>query len=251
MTEEQRFLFDLHGYIVVPGVLDAARVRRMLTTMEEEMAKSPPDDADDWRFYNFLRWNDDYRNLIDESVMLPILMALLGSRFRLDHAYGMASRAAVRTDHPDERLHHQSGMFDSGCYYVSHGERIHNGLTVVSYSLTDIEPGAGGFCCIPGTHKSLAKTPRHLYQRDNNPLVKQIPQKAGDALIFTEALTHGTWPWTNPNGQRRSVLMKYSPGYMRWAQKTIDADIEGLTDRQRLLLQGPSVGQRKGIELDA
>ena len=36
--------------------------------------------------------------------------------------------------------------------------------------------------------------PRRLFLIEGNPLVRQIPQKAGEALIFTEALTHGTWP---------------------------------------------------------
>jgi hypothetical protein len=47
---------------------------------------------------------------------------------------------------------------------------MYNGLTAVAYNLTDVNPGEGGFGCIPGSHKS----------------------KAGTAIIFTEALTHGT-----------------------------------------------------------
>ena len=34
MTDEQRFLFDLQGYLVVPEVLDAATVSRMLAEMD-------------------------------------------------------------------------------------------------------------------------------------------------------------------------------------------------------------------------
>ena len=124
---------------------------------------------------------------------------------------------------------------------------MHNGLVVVSYSLTDIEPGAGGFCCIPGSHKAQYSMPEKWYQLDDNPLVQQIPQRAGDAVIFTESLTHGTWPWSDPNAQRRSVLMKYTPHYMQWANNPMNADIEGLTERQKFILQGPYVNQRQTV----
>jgi ectoine hydroxylase-related dioxygenase (phytanoyl-CoA dioxygenase family) len=90
--------------------------------------------------------------------------------------------------------------------------------------------------------------PGHLFQIDGNPLVRQVPQKAGDVVIFTEALTHGTWPWTDPNGQRRSVLLKYAPHYMQWGQKPMDADaVPGLSERQRLLLEGAYVWQRPAL----
>ena len=254
MTEDQRFLFDLQGYLVVPGVLDLARVQRMLGEMDAHSVNPPEGGSDNYRFAAFLRWSDDYRHLIDEPALLPILTSLLGPKFRLDHAYGMASRANT-SGHPAKEesvsLHHHADMFDYGCYYLARGDRMHNGLIVVSYSLTDIGPGAGGFCCIPGSHKSNVRMPEHFYRIADNPLVRQVPQRAGDAVIFTESLTHGTWPWTDPTAQRRSVLMKYCPGYMQWLNGAMDSNIEELTERQRLILQGASVNQRPAVEMAA
>ncbi|HZP81290.1 MAG TPA: hypothetical protein VFB21_06615 [Chthonomonadaceae bacterium] len=31
---------------------------------------------------------------------------------------------------------------------------MRNGLTVVAYNLKDVNPGDGGFGCVPGSHKS-------------------------------------------------------------------------------------------------
>jgi len=249
MTDEQRFLFDLQGYLVVPGVLDPGQVERMLTVMDEHSVNPPEENTDDYRFGNFLRWGDDYRNLIDHPTILPILEDLLGPRFRLDHAYGMATapRHGEVQMSKGNSLHHHAAMFEHGCFYVTHGNKMHNGLIVVSYSLTDIGPGAGGFCCIPGSHKALYEMPDRWYQLQDNPLVQQIPQRAGDALIFTESLTHGTWPWSDPNAQRRSVLMKYTPHYMQWAAGVMNSEIEGLTERQKLILQGPYVHSRATV----
>jgi len=247
MTEEQRFLFDLQGYLILPGALDSERVARMLAVMNEHSINPPEEMTDDYRFGNFLNWNDDYRDLIDHEPIVSILEEVLGPRFRLDHAYGMATaprRGEVQKSLGNS-LHHHAGMFEHACYYVTHGPKMHNGLVVVSYSLTDIEAGAGGFCCIPGSHKATFQMPGKWYNLEDNPLVQQIPQRAGDAVIFTESLTHGTWPWSDPNAQRRSVLMKYCPHYMQWADGVMSSEIDGLTERQRVIMQGPYVHQRQ------
>jgi hypothetical protein len=91
--------------------------------------------------------------------------------------------------------------------------------------------------------------PREYFRIEGNPLVRQVPQKAGDALIFTEGLTHGTWPWRDPAGRRRSLLLKYAPLYAQWAQRPMESDIDGLTERQKLILEGPYVSQRAEIPL--
>ena len=61
-------------------------------------------------------------------------------RFRLDHAYGMATRpqqtGSAAEGSPVHTLHHSAGMFDNACFYLTHGQRIHNGLVTVSYALT-------------------------------------------------------------------------------------------------------------------
>ena len=59
-------------------------------------------------------------------------------------------------------------------------------------------PGAGGFVCVPGSHKSnfLQHMPRDVarFERDVDWVV-QPSMAAGDVLIFTEALIHGTATW--------------------------------------------------------
>lgn len=79
-------------------------------------------------------------------------------------------------------------------------------------------------------------------------MVQQIPQKAGDVLIFTESLTHGTMPWRDKHHDRRSVLMKFCPHYMQWSKWKMPTEIEGLTERQKLILQEPYVADREKVE---
>ncbi|SVD94792.1 uncharacterized protein METZ01_LOCUS447646, partial [marine metagenome] len=101
----------------------------------------------------------------------------------------------------------------------------------------------GGFACIPGSHKSNYKTPRDVALLDRDlGVVRQVAAKAGSAIIFTEALAHGTLPWTADH-QRRSILFKYSPGPLTYSSRYVPPDVEDildeLTPQQRALLEPP------------
>ena len=71
--------------------------------------------------------------------------------------------------------------------------------------------------------------------------VVQPAVEAGDALFFTEALVHGTMPWTADH-ERRALLYKYSPGHSSWAIETYNHDDYGdLTDQQKRIMAPPSM----------
>ena len=117
------------------------------------------------------------------------------------------------------------------------------GLTVVSWNLTDNGPGDGGFACIPGSHKSNYPVPRDVALLETNlGCVKQITARAGSAIIFTEALTHGTLPWTAAR-ERRSVLYKYSPGTLSYSRSYLPDGVkealDEFTPEQRAVLEPP------------
>jgi ectoine hydroxylase-related dioxygenase (phytanoyl-CoA dioxygenase family) len=246
MTDEQRYLFDLQGYLRVVGVLSPDQIQTMLSDLDAHGISNPENDPGKSRFAGYFAWGEVWRHLIDHPIILPLLSEIIGPKLRLDHTYGMAASASAEPS--GNSLHHNSGMFDHGCYYVTHGSRAHNGLVVVSYSLTDINQGDGGFCCIPGSHKALYPTPKSYYSLSDNPIAQQVAMKAGDAVIFTEALTHGTMPWTNQDHERRSVLLKYCPHYMQWARSPLSTDgIDELTNRQRAILEGAYVWQREAL----
>jgi ectoine hydroxylase-related dioxygenase (phytanoyl-CoA dioxygenase family) len=87
-----------------------------------------------------------------------------------------------------------------------------NNLMGVCYQLADIDPGNGGFVCIPGSHKANFDMPEDVRTMEyGQGCYQHIPMKAGDALIFTEALTHGTLPWKATH-ERRTLLYRYAAG---------------------------------------
>src|SRR5205823_13544254 len=116
-----------------------------------------------------------------------------------------------------------------------------------------VPSGAGGFCCIPGSHKSNMPFPDR-YRDLAAPVeaIVQLPLDAGDVVIFTEALSHGALAWSAER-ERRVLMYKYSPGYMQWERGSpfVDPGAHEWTDVQRQILRGPYEGGRTGIHGEA
>ena len=78
--------------------------------------------------------------------------------------------------------------FDAAQYYRVDAGRIRTGLVAAQWVLVDHPPDAGGFVCIPGSHRSSFTLPA-TFDRE---LAVEVPMAAGDVVVFSEALTHGT-----------------------------------------------------------
>ena len=114
------------------------------------------------------------------------------------------------------------------------------GLTVVEFQLADEGPGDGGLAVIPGSHKTNFPLPEKLsLYEEHREYVKEVHSQAGDAIIFTEALTHGTLVWQGEH-QRRSLIYKYSPSFQAHApgyhQTQVPDYILDMSDEERAML---------------
>jgi ectoine hydroxylase-related dioxygenase (phytanoyl-CoA dioxygenase family) len=233
MTDAEKYLFDLNGYIVVEGLLtpdevaaanaaidgrpDAGRVR----TREESLSGgSPALEGTHGRgeLGGMLAWPEPdclpFRSALANPTLASYLNEILGKGFRVDHQMCLISMTEGAEGHT---FHGSSGPgFDPNQYYIFKNGRFHNGLTVVGVQLTDVNPGDGGLIVIPGSHKSNFPCPpdmrKYLAHQEN---IRQIVCKAGDAIIFTEAVTHGTVRWTSDE-PRRTLLTRYTAGHMAY-----------------------------------
>jgi ectoine hydroxylase-related dioxygenase (phytanoyl-CoA dioxygenase family) len=250
MTDEERYLFDLTGYLVIEGVLSRAELTELndaldrLNLWEERKNRPEGPHMNDLKMHigPMLPWGEPFRRLMKHPGILPCLREMIGEKMRLDHEYAILMRKGAS----ENRLHGGGTPYDPSQYYHFRNERFYNGLTVVTFALTDAGPGDGGFCCIPGSHKSNVPCPPHLKSMEKQGLwLVQPPVKAGDALIFTEALTHGTRPWAADH-ERRALLYKYSPGHQSWSRTYRPAE-EGMDETQRRLMAPPYVHNREVV----
>jgi hypothetical protein len=174
---------------------------------------------------NFLSWPDSdagdiFRSFLNHNKLHPILNELCGEGHRLDHKPVMfiQDNGAEGFD-----LHGGTitcdGDYNFPISYHCHGGRIVCNLINVAIQLTDSPKNAGGFVVIPGSHKSNFPVPKTTEELQwlQDTYGYQPECKAGDAVLFTEAVLHGA-AIRNSETQRRVVLMRFSPPTCAYAR---------------------------------
>jgi hypothetical protein len=257
MDEQQRYLFDTFGYLVVPDVLTADQLTQLRSSLKHPTEQWSQEEESDGP----LHWDVIWRDLLDLPVISPILEELVGDPDL------MALRVARETNHPPLptfRLDHinvhahvgkgfKGGVLHGGRSvngtFEYHDGRFYNGLLTVSFELYDTHPNDGGFACIAGTHKSNVAIPdawRDLSQGVVD-CVTRVAAVPGDAIIFTEALTHGTLPWTC-DAPRSTVFYKYSPHTSSWGARFFNPEdfckYGDMDDRKLAMLEPPNARYR-------
>ncbi|MCC7263272.1 MAG: phytanoyl-CoA dioxygenase family protein [Candidatus Latescibacteria bacterium] len=268
MTEHERYLFDLRGYLVVENALSPEEVQAANAALDQHWSQVKPRARESSLSggsetlrgekgrleagFNLLQlpkpWCEPFRQMLAHPRIVPYLHELIGTGFRLDHGPGLIAMEQGCEGHV---LHGGSEPYDPSQFYVHKNGRMYNGLTVVSWQLTEVRPGDGGFCCIPGSHKGNVACPSDIKRWEaHRDCVVQVAAPAGSAVIFTEALTHGTLPWRG-QAQRRSILYKMSPGFLAWGGAPTHAQefLDELTPNQRAVLAPPYRPNRPVVEI--
>lgn len=235
MTKAEIYEFDLNGIIIYPGILIAEQVVKMNEILDSQMGDEFP------RSFSFIDSDSCFMDLMAHPGTLQIIRHMIGDWLRLDHAYGLQM---TRQTEIGENLHGGPRTDNGEHQYQWLDGTMYNGLIVVMYALEDVNDGDGGFICVPGSHKANL----HFKPEVSSHLVANPSLKAGDMLIFTEALVHGTRKWTSQN-RRRSLLYKYSPGHSTWGNPENMTKLlpHAQNDLHRSLLRPPSVGSREAV----
>jgi len=255
MTEEQKYLFDLQGYLVVSQILSMRQVDlcnreldRLIDTPANQFpgnaVKQEKSDVDsihgtDIEIRNITECGKVFEELIDHPALLEYLKQMISHpRIRMTHAY------TIIREKGDATPGHRGRIPIMGqCQYRFEGGMFHCNMIKVVYCLTDLEPSDGGFSVIPGSHKSnfscpyfVKGDPEKSRHPDDVPVMVEISAKAGDAIIFTEDLTHGSK--TNHTGkQRRNLYYTYQPCYFPdWMEPASEQLMERLTPARRELM---------------
>jgi ectoine hydroxylase-related dioxygenase (phytanoyl-CoA dioxygenase family) len=143
------------------------------------------------------------------------------------------------------RLHSGGHVGTIRTQYRFHAGKFHCGQVNVLVALNDIGPGDGATMVIPGSHKSNLRHPQTVAvdKRDEQTSVDgiagavEVHLKAGDALLFVDAIMHGSARRTNA-GQRRMTVYRYGPswGYFRHDMIPSAALLARLTPERRRIV---------------
>ncbi len=86
MTPEEKFMFDLEGYLLLRSILTVDEVAE-LNAVADRVYTEVYSDTGTKRTFNISKWSRAYQNLIDHPKIVPYLVELVGPKFRIDHDY--------------------------------------------------------------------------------------------------------------------------------------------------------------------
>ncbi len=218
MNEEQRYLFDTLGYVVLKQVLPPARVKAINAVMDRLEQMPPADYPDgvclgkertDNALYlsNIVEADPALYDLVDHPDVLAIIDETALGLYRLNHTYAIYHWGGGYT-----HMHMGGSPIHPKAPYMCQNGQIFSPLTKAVFPLLNHDREDGCFAAIPGSHKAHFPRPTGDHP-DDNPALIPIDAQPGDCIVFTEALTHGSY--VNTSGRpRRTIYYCYSVGYM-------------------------------------
>jgi ectoine hydroxylase-related dioxygenase (phytanoyl-CoA dioxygenase family) len=239
ITADQRFEFDVRGYLHLRGALareEVEKYRQWVADVEKADAKALNDNDPERLKHQLNRpvsrvldADPRFTHFLDHPVMLPFVTEFLGEDYR----------------HIDNDLYYTYPGYAGGQWH--RGVKAHpSGYVVdgrfvcpmvkVFYCMTDVGPGDGEFVVIPGSHRAaFAVDMKDRIDLPGQHIFNDV--KAGDMIIFNEGLIHTGRP-NRSDKTRKTIIMNLGrrwagvwPGY-KPRQQTLDA----ATPRQREIL---------------
>lgn len=181
LTERERFLFDVTGYLVVPDALAPAEVEACLQAARRAHAPIPPEE---WRQLGALYEREPaIEPLIDHPSVFPKVRALLGDYFLLQSSWCTMSPPGF-----------PGGNFHQDGSSVFEFRRLATPVPLmqlrIGFFLTDqTEPNQGNMVMIPGSHNASVALPKGT-ELEDVPIAQVIQGRPGTALMFHQGVWH-------------------------------------------------------------
>lgn len=234
MTEEERFRFDLTGFLVRPAILTPEQVTAIvdhIDRIKHDPQSLPPEESD--------VPGGPSSVLIDHPQVVDVLTETIGPDLRLEN-----STCIWRKKGEEHGGLHGGGPQQADPifgYRVKNG-RIHAGMVRVVFELTDIAMEDQSTHFLVGSHK--AEFPMHeahlsLEAGQRSSFLMSYECPAGSAVFFTENLCHAGPVWQRDT-PRVAVLNAYSHLATHWHWlKTPPAVVQGLPREKQAYFRLP------------
>jgi hypothetical protein len=230
MTDEQKFFFDLKGWLLLPAVL----TDREIADVKEHL----------------LAGGDGFHGpaqaLLDHPAIVEILNDTLSEREPAEEYYNFRCESSFVTIR-------KAGWEPSGTQiphvvrpvqgagpmnYQCNGGRIYSALTRVVWELNPVEKGDGGTLFLSGTHKAKFPYPPSVKEPDNLHM-ESYACPAGSVFIFTESLLHAGTAWKNPERDRVAIFNCYNSVWAQWHRLNLPHDlIASMPPKRQSLFRG-------------
>jgi hypothetical protein len=230
MTDEQRFLFDVRGWLLLPSVL---------TETETEAIKAHLKAGGNG-------FTGPAQELLDHPVVADILNEILSEREPADDTYNfrcessfVTIRNAGWTPGTTQVPHVVRPPQGAGpMNYQCNGGRIYSALTRVVWELNPVRKGMGGTLFLSGSHKAKIPYPPSVREPDNAHM-ESYACPPGSVFIFTESLLHAGTAWKDPDVERVAIFNCYNSVWAQWHRLNLPHDlITSMPPKRQTLFRG-------------
>ena len=239
MNPTQRYLFDLQGFLHLPGLLTRDETQRLLTATKqlEEDALACRAESKKWKSVwgpeywqnqrhgyfafgdrahgqtlmveDFWLYPDAFDMLIGHGPTRAIVAGAVASPYSINNS-------EIRIRYPGNLTGRHMGYptnRDSKYRYGVVDGQIRCMMVRMIYFLHDVSGDEGVTCFVPGSHLSNLPMPLQGCAVDQEPGVVGINVKAGDGIFFTESCRHGGFP-NKSEATRYTLHVGYGPEFL-------------------------------------
>ena len=273
MTPDQRYFFDLTGYLHLEGVLQGEELQKAQEAAQRYI-DTPPDQVPDgfeinlerehfnWYLHAFA-FDKALEALTMHPVTWPIIKELLDEQPRLIGGHMMVDFHG-KPFHPLHAGHEKSLTAEVPGWrrYQVHNGRISCNDLVFFFYLTDVHPGDGGLIILPGSHKANFPRPQNLfypgsyvdgtYSSEFNSA--EIPEgvtnfnpTSGDVVAISELVVHGALTYQAKDRDRRFLTLRYCSQHITPSNPLPEGVRAKLSPETLELIEVAAIGKTKSI----
>lgn len=263
LTDMERYLFDLNGFIVIRNALSAEEVDACNAVLDTMQHGQPGQWHGHVHGHNFTGSHEGlnlqqiyesgpaFERLIDHPSWIEKVTHFIGTdepNFDSNHGplFIDENFANIREKGQAIGLHSGGDKRVTRCQFRYHDGRFHCGQVNILMAFNNIGPGDGATMVIPGSHKSNIAHPEYgqaMMNEDMGTSVDgitgaiEVHMQPGDALCFVDAIMHGSAARTN-DGQRRIAVYRYGPswGFFRHPYRPSESLLSRLSPRQQQIV---------------
>ncbi|MGL4880634.1 MAG: phytanoyl-CoA dioxygenase family protein [Waterburya sp.] len=207
MTQHDRVVFDLKGYLLKPAVLSASEVKIL-----KDFVLRQKNDPESLPPHERCLPGGPFAPLIDHPAVMNVLLDVIDpdiEKIRLEDVF-----LSYREMGEGEWKPHAGGRTTNPNYaYNFQDGRIYAGMTRIVWELNEVLENKGGTCFIPGSHKAnynIRTNPVASIDARDSGLWESYSCPPGSLIIFSEAVRHSADFWQNPHNPRMAIFCAYN-----------------------------------------
>lgn len=266
ITERDKFFFDLNGFLVLKGALDADHLAEINAILDDYMAMDPPLQSGEYvgavqahsytgneglNLQQIYEGGEPFERLIDHPAWIDKVKTFVGGMDNFDRHHGELfideNFASIRKAGEAIGLHSGGHKLTKRCQYRFRNGEFSCGQINILMAFQPVGPGDGATMVVPGSHKANFPHPdfeKYHMRPDKTCSVDgvegavEVHLDAGDALLFVDAIMHGSSARVNTEGQRRIAVYRYGPswGFFRHRVLPTRGLLERLTPQRRAIV---------------